>query len=262
VSRKEIHDHGRAIDWGHTSADYARYRPGYPPSFFQRIVALGVGLPGQRVVDLGTGTGNMARELARLGCRVVGIDISENQIVEARRLAAEEGLRAEFQVCPAEQTGLPATSFDVISAAQSWLYFDQDRTVAEVKRLLAPGGRLMISTISWLPRQDAVAKRTEELVLKHNPDWTAGNLSGEIPPVMLWFQDHFSVAAFFVYQEPIPFTRESWRGRIRACRGIGATLTPEQVEAFDREHASLLACTVPENFTVLHWIHAHLLAPR
>ena len=262
MSGREIHDHGRAIDWGLTSGDYARYRPGYPPSFFRRITALGIGEPDQRVLDLGTGTGNMARALARLGCSVIGVDISEPQIQEARHLAAKEGLASDFLVRPAEQTELPSHSFDVITAAQSWLYFDRDRAIAEVKRLLATGGRLMISTIGWLPRQDAIARRTEELVLKHNPDWTAGNYSGEVLPVFPSFEADFKVEAFFLYQEPMPFTRESWRGRIRACRGVGASMTPEQVEVFDREHASLLACTVPEEFSVLHWIHAHILVPR
>src|SRR6202008_4513476 len=84
-------DHGRTFDWDRTSQDYARYRPGYPPSFYERIASLGVGLPGQRVLDLGTGTGNVARELARRGCKVTGVDISERQIAEARRLSTEEG---------------------------------------------------------------------------------------------------------------------------------------------------------------------------
>jgi SAM-dependent methyltransferase len=262
VSGKRIYDHGRPFDWGHTSGDYARYRPGYPPSFYQRITALGIGLSGQRVLDLGTGTGNVARALARLGCTVTGVDISTEQIAEARRLAAEEGLQAEFLVRPAEETALPDHSFNVVTAAQSFHYFDRNRAVAEVKRLLAYGGRFVTSHIGWLPREDVVAKRTEELVLKHNPDWSSGDLSGETPPVIPGFEKDFRVTAFFVYQEAIPFTHEGWRGRIRACRGIGASLTPEQVQAFDREHAELLARTVPEQFSVLHWIDAHIMAPR
>jgi hypothetical protein len=66
----------------------------------------------------------------------------------------------------------------------------------------------------------------------------------------------------FVFDEMIPFTRESWRGRIRACRGIGATLIPQQVEAFDRDHDELLRRIAPETFSVLHRINAHLLRPR
>jgi cyclopropane fatty-acyl-phospholipid synthase-like methyltransferase len=256
-----IHDHGRPSDWGRTSQDYGRFRPGYPPSFFERITALGIGLPRQRVLDLGTGTGNIARSLARLGCDVTAVDISAEQIEEAERLALQERLDIQFHVRPAEHTELADRSFDVITAAQSWLYFDRDSMVSEVRRLLVPSGKLMTSHIGWLPRQDDVAKRTEELVLKHNPDWTAGDLSGEIPPVPTWIGKDFTVVGFFVYQEAVPFTRESWRGRIRACRAIGASMTPAQVEAFDREHAQLLERTVAENFTVLHWIDAHILVP-
>lgn len=255
-------DHGRALDWGRTSQDYARYRPGYPASFYERIVPLGIGLPGQRVLDLGCGTGNIARELARRGCEVTGVDISEGQIAVARRLCADENLRVDFLVRPAENTQLSAGSFNVVTAAQSWLYFDRDRVVAEVKRLLAPGGRLMTCHICWLPRQDSVAKQTEELVLKHNPDWAAADLSGEVPACPSWVGDDFFVTGFFVYREAIPFTHESWRGRIRACRGVGAEMAEEEIQAFDAELDCLLKKTAPETFTVLHWIDAHILTPR
>lgn len=253
-------DHGRPIDWGHASADYARYRAGYPPSFFNRITALGIGLPNQRILDLGTGTGNLAREFACRGCKVTGIDISEVQIAEAGRLAAEQGTQVDFRVASAEQTGLPDRSFDVITASQCWLYFDRDKAAAEVKRLLAPDGRLMTCHLAWLPRRDAIARQTEQLILKYNPDWTAGNLSGRVACRPDWVREDFFVSAFFVYEEPIPFTRETWRGRIRACRAIGAQLPPSEVEKFDSEHAALLARTVSESFTVLHWIDCHILA--
>jgi SAM-dependent methyltransferase len=255
-------DHGRAFDWGQASADYARYRAGYPASFFDRITALGIGVPGQRILDLATGTGNLSREFARRGCHVTGVDISGGQIAEARRLAAEQGVQVDFRVAPAEQTGLSAHSYDIITASQCWLYFDRDRAIAEVKRLLARDGRLMTCHLGWLPRRDAVAKRTEDLVFKYNPDWTAGNLSGHIPCRPAWIGEDFYVSAFFVYDEPIPFTRETWRGRIRACRAIGAQLPSSEVEKFDTEHAALLARTVPESFTILHWIDAHILAPN
>jgi hypothetical protein len=120
----------------------------------------------------------------------------------------------------------------------------------------------MTSHIGWLPRKDIVAKLTEELVLRHNPDWTAADYDGQVPATPRWIGEDFSVAAFFVYNEALPFTRESWRGRIRACRGVGASMMPEQVEAFDREHAALLENTVPQRFAVLHWIDAHILVPR
>ena len=63
------------------------------------------------------------------------------------------------------------------------------------------------------------------------------------------------------FDESIPFTRESWRGRIRACRGVGATLDAEQVAAFDGEHEALLSRVTDDTFQVLHRIDAHVLRP-
>jgi len=65
----------------------------------------------------------------------------------------------------------------------------------------------------------------------------------------------------FFYDEPIAFTRSSWRGRIRACRGIGATLSREEVQRFDAEHAQLLEQSVPESFSLLHRIDCHVFEP-
>jgi SAM-dependent methyltransferase len=255
-------DGDREIDWGRTSDDYARFRRGYPESFFRRLSALEVGVPEERVLDLGTGTGVLARALARRGCEVVGVDISEGQVEAAKRLAAEEGLVAEFHVAPAEDTGFPDASFDLITASQCWLYFDAARAISEVLRLLAPGGRLLTCHLCWLPRRDVVACTTEELVLKYNPDWSAADFSGRIPPIPSWAEGRFRLASMFWYDEGIPFTRESWRGRMRACRGVGATLRPDEIAAFDAELGRLLdGITGGEEFSIMHRIDAHLLRP-
>jgi SAM-dependent methyltransferase len=255
-------DPGMNIDWGKTSGDYGVYRPGPPLSFYQRLFALGVGKERQRILDLGTGTGVLARQFARQGAAVSGTDISAGQIEMARRLAAEENLKVDFQVSPAENSPFPKNTFDVVTANQCWLYFDKAKAIPDVKRLLNPGGLLVTSHFSWLPRLDSIAKQSEELVLKHNPNWTAKDWHGNIPPFPKWAEGHFNLKAMFYFDEPIQFTRESWRGRIRACRGVGAALPENQVEIFDQEHADLLENIAPESFTVLHRIDAHFFEPK
>jgi SAM-dependent methyltransferase len=252
---------GRPFDWGRSSGDYSEFRPGPPPSFYARLRDLGVGVPGQRILDLGTGTGVLARTFAAAGARVVGIDVSEEQLAAARRLAAEQGVDVEFRLAPAEDTGLAAASFDAITANQCWLYFDRDRAVAEVLRLLADGGVLVTSHLSWLPRLDEVARRSEELVLSFNPGWRAADWDGVVPEVPRLAGRDLVVAGRFVYDEPIPFTRASWRGRIRACRGVGPTLSDDELARFDAAHAELLAAIAPEEFTILHRIDAHVMRP-
>jgi 2-polyprenyl-3-methyl-5-hydroxy-6-metoxy-1,4-benzoquinol methylase len=56
-----------SVDFGRTAGDYAAYRAGFPDEFFSRLADMNVGLDGQRVVDLGTGTGALARGFARGG---------------------------------------------------------------------------------------------------------------------------------------------------------------------------------------------------
>lgn len=252
------HDGNRLIDWGKTSDDYSVFRSGPPLSFYTRLAALGVGLEGQTILDLGTGTGVLARQFARQGAVVSGIDKSEEQIAQAARLAAEEGLSVTFSVHPAETLPWEEPRFDVVTANQCWLYFDKAKVIGELRRVLKPGGLLVTSHFSWLARLDEIARQSEALVLKFNPDWSAADWSGIIPPCPKWAEATFDVRAMFYYDEPIPFSRETWRGRIRACRGVGATLSAEEVAAFDAAHDDLLRYIAPEQFTVLHRIDAHL----
>jgi SAM-dependent methyltransferase len=235
-----------------------KYRPGYPESFYDVLAALGIGRPRQKILDLGTGTGVLARAFAKRGARVTGVDISEDQIAEAKALAAQEGLEIAFSVCAAEDVDLPDASFEVIAAGQSWLYFDAAVMIPKVLRLLAEDGCLVLTHLLWLPYKDRIAKRTEELVLQYNPDWTAAGYKGNIPPVFPWAKGAFDLRTFHVMEAPIPFTREAWRGRIRACRGIGASLSAEEVERFDAEHRRLLETTAPGEFTVLHHMSIHV----
>lgn len=252
-------DQGKNSDWGRTSEDYARFRPGPPPSFYEKLRELAVGLEGQRILDLATGTGVLARHFASAGGLVSGTDISPNQIRLANKLAQNQGLNIDFRVAAAEQQPYTDHEFNTITANQCWLYFDEATAVPEVKRLLKPGGALAISHFSWLPREDKIARLTEELVLKFNPQWTGADYFGTLPILPPWAEDAFKLRGKFYYDEPIPFTIETWKGRIRACRGIGASLTEEVVRRFDTAHDKLLKDIVGDTFTVLHRIDAHVL---
>jgi len=130
--------------------------------------------------------------------------------------------------------------------------------IPKVLRLLAAEGCLVLTHLAWLPHKDSIAQQTEELVLHYNPGWTGAGYTGNIPPVFPWAQADFDLRTFHVMTAPLSFTRETWRGRIRACRGIGASLAAAEVERFDAEHSRLLATIAPEEFTVLHQMALHV----
>lgn len=253
-------DSGNTIDWGLTSEDYGRWRPNYPDSFYERLRAHNIGVKGQKILDLGTGVGFLARSFAKAGAEVTGTDISDGQIQVAKNYAEAEGTNINFFAAPAEQTELPDHSFDVISASQCWLYFDINRMIQEARRMLKAGGFLVTAHFCWLPRLDAMARATEALILSFNPAWSASDWPGVIPAIPSWAAEDLELRGMFQYDEAIAFSHESWRGRIRACRGVGAALSAERVAEFDAAHAALLKERVPDPFTVLHRIDSHIMA--
>jgi len=258
ITKPEI-DSGTAFDWGKTSPDYAVYRPGYPASFYTVLQAVGIGTPGQDILDLGTGTGVLARAFAAQGAHVTGIDIAEAQISAARQLAAQERLDIRFVTCAAEEAEFSPQSFDIVSCGQSWLYFDTQRMIPLVKMWLKPAGELVLTHLSWLPRKDPIAQASEQLILRYNPHWSDADFPGSRTIQPAWSRQDFRLVTYHAYEEGLPFTRASWRGRIRACRGIGAALSVDEVARFDREHDGLLRQIAPETFTILHqvWLHAY-----
>ena len=99
------------VDFGKTASDYGRHRAGFPAALFSRLDGFGVGRAGQRLLDLGTGTGSLARGFAARGARVTAIDPASTLLAEARRLSAAEGLEIDYREATAEASGLPDRSF-------------------------------------------------------------------------------------------------------------------------------------------------------
>jgi len=105
---------------------------------------------GQRILDLGCGNGRLAIPLAQSGNAVIGVDNSEEQIRLVPGLAAAiagiapEG-SLEFRHAPMEATGLPDAAFDAVILSQSLHHAAKPKeAIAESRRLLVPGGRILI----------------------------------------------------------------------------------------------------------------------
>ena len=233
-------------DFALTADDYRKYRPGFPDSFFDRLARYGLGARDQVVVDLGTGTGTLARGFARRGCRVIGIDPAAPLLEQARTLDAEANVTVDYRVARAEETGLSSALADVVSAGQCWHWFDRRAAAREAARLLHSGGGIVIAHFDWIPLADNVVRATEKLIESYNPGWKLGGGHGIHP---WWLRDlaeaRLRDLETFSYDVEVPFTPETWRGRIRASAGVGASLTPDRVAAFDAALAELLAARFP-----------------
>jgi SAM-dependent methyltransferase len=229
-------------DFGKTADDYARHRAGYPDWLFDRLMRRGLARPGMRALDLATGTGYLARGLAQRGLRVTGLDIAPDMMAAAKALDAAQGLAIDYVVGRAEETGLPAARFDLVTAATCWHWFDRAKAAQEVLRLLKPGGWLVICSQDWLPLGDNLVARTEAIVQRHNPEWPFGGLDGmQRHAVRDMRMGGFQSIETFSVDLDIAYSHEGWRGRMRASAPISGSLDPDRVQAFDSELATMLA---------------------
>jgi len=243
-------DNGKGFDWGRASLDYAKYRDIYPLEFYERIIRLGLCTKGQCVLDLGTGTGVLPRNMYKYGAKFTATDISENQIKYAKKLS--NGMDIDYIVSSAENLDFEENRFDVITACQCFMYFDKKIILPKIKKWLKPNGHFLILFMAWLPDESEIAKTSEKLVLKYNPDWTGAGMKRYTLDTPDWSRKLFEAANAITYDIDVPFNRDTWNGRMKACRGVDASLPPEKVSEFEREHMEYLS-TVPEKFIIPHY---------
>lgn len=230
-------------DFGRAAADYARHRQGFPPEFFARLETLGLKLAGLRALDVGAGTGALARRFVELGAEVTALDPSAAMLAEARRLEP----RLVCAVGRAEALPFPAGAFDLVSAGTCWHWFRRDEAACEARRVLRPGGRLLIAHLDFHRIPDGVVTLTFETIRKFEAGPPpAGQPTFRYPE---WLDD-LSAAGFlafeaFAFSTPLHYTHEGWIGRMRA-NGRVTALSAAAREAWEAELRRRLARRFPE----------------
>ena len=244
-------DGGKPFDWGRISSDYAKFRDIYPEKFYNKIIRRGLCTKGKNILDIGTGTGVLPRNMYGFGAKWIGTDISPEQILQARRLS--KGMDINYLVSSAEDIVFPDNSFDVVTACQCFWYFKHNILIPKLFNILKPGGRILILYMAWLPFEDKIANASEQLILKYSPKWSGAGETVHpitIPDCCLRYFDRIYNEE---YKLKVHFTRSAWNGRVKTCRGIGASLSPEDISKWEQEHIRLLAEIAPDEFDVLHY---------
>ena len=133
--------------------------------------------PGMKVLDVATGTGNLAIPAAKTGADVTGIDIAPNLIEQATANAEAQGLKAKFEVGDAEALPYDDNTFDVVMTMFGAMFAPRpDVTAGELLRVTKPGG--LVTMANWTP--EAFVGKMFKIGSKHVPPPPG------MPPPVLW----------------------------------------------------------------------------
>lgn len=151
---------------------YEESRPSYPTEAIAWLSDRIELAPGRTVVDLAAGTGKLTRLLTPTGASVIAIE----PVDEMREALARTTPTADARPGTAERTGLPDASADAVTVAQAFHWFDGPAALAEIHRVLRPGGHLVLV---WNVRDlsDPVQHDVDELFAPYRGD-TPSHRSG------------------------------------------------------------------------------------
>lgn len=193
---------------------YADSRPDYPAALVDALAGL---TPGHALaLDCGCGNGQFSHLLARRYAEVVATDASAEQIAQARPAPG-----VSFRVAPAEDSGLPPASVDLLTAAQAAHWFDLPRFHAEVARVVRPGGAVALVTYgNQCVDEPAVAALLEHFYTEVvGPYW---------PPERRWVENGYRDLPFpypRIAVEAPPIERDWSAGQMLAYLGTWSAVT-------------------------------------
>jgi SAM-dependent methyltransferase len=195
-------------------ADYVATRPGYPPDtigILQREAGL---TPASVIADIGSGTGLSAIPFLNIGCTVFGIEPNAEMRAAGERLLGTNP-RFHSVAGTAEQTTLPDTSVDLVVAGQAFHWFDPPRAATEFRRILRPGGSVVLM---WNTRRldtSPFLRGYEALLQRFGTDYREVVHTNIDPAKLAAF---FAPGGFksFKLDNVQLFDREGLRGRLRS----------------------------------------------
>lgn len=150
--------------------NYVRYRPGYPPEVMETLRNQ-CGLTGRHVIaDIASGTGIWTRILLENGNQVYAVEPNKEMRTAGEKMLAEFS-RFKSITGTAEDSGLPNESVDFVTAAQAAHWFNRAAAKREFRRILNPGGWLVLVWNERVTDSTAFLREYEQLLLNYGTDY-------------------------------------------------------------------------------------------
>lgn len=226
--------------------DAYRFRPPYPEAVFEILKALLEGRP-RRALDIGCGTGAIARRLAPLVERLDAVDIAPLMVAEGRRLPGGDHPALRWITGAIEDAALDGP-YGLVTAAQSLHWMEWDAVMPRLAGVLAPGGRLAIvrergPALPWNADLQALIRRYST-----TRDFQPHDLLDELERRRLFKREGQTQTESWAFTQTIDEYVESFHGRASFSR---ERMTVEAAAAFDDALGTLVRQHCPDQRVTL-----------
>ncbi|WP_100400671.1 class I SAM-dependent methyltransferase [Bacillus sp. FJAT-44742] len=215
----------RKVNFGSVAHDYAKWRNDLPDTLFTKLSNRGIEVNGSNIADLGAGTGVLTRGLSRQGANVIAIEPSKDLTDLGGKIDTKEGVSITYFNRTAENTALPGNRYDYVTVLRAWHWFDREKALQEVKRILKEDGTFLVMDSGFLPKQSLLIRNTLQVIKKHMPNQKMTSPGSKSDSTQLinsfpvewfeeWKENSFELTDCFKFSYEVSFTPSEWKGRV------------------------------------------------
>lgn len=240
---------------------YIKSRDDIPEAFIDNLELRGIEISGAKIADLGAGPGYLSDMLSKKGAIIDAVDPTKDFIKFAKK-QFKNNQRIKFMEGTAEKSGLPSQTYDIVIVMRAWHWFDRDEVIDEVKRILKPGGFLVVGDVGFTGASKAV-KESMKIIRKSARDYSIGNMGSKGYTDQLinnfpvewydeWQLSKFDLIESFKREYKVKYKHDDWMGRLSSVSSLAKFKDKERKETLDKIEKKLIKNVDKNKYKVPH----------
>lgn len=240
---------------------YIKSRDDIPEAFIDNLELRGIEISGAKIADLGAGPGYLSNMLSEKGAIIDAVEPTK-AFVDFAKKEFKDNQRIQFKKGTAEKNGLSSQTYDIVIVMRAWHWFNRDEVIDEVKRILKPGGYLVIGDVGFTGASKAV-KESMKIIRKSAHDYSISGMGSKGFTDQLinnfpvewydeWQLSRLDLIESFKREYKVKYKHEDWMGRLSSVSSLAKFKEKERKATLDKIEKNLIKNVDKNKYKVPH----------